>query len=116
MINRARGDIRRLAAASAISGTGDWAASIALALGIYQRRTPDAIRGRVFAAIGAVMTFATAVSFGFAGFLVEAVSWRPVCLGGGLVDVACAVTLALSLRWTPWRPAEPGPVSRTTGS
>jgi len=27
---------------------------------------------------------------------------------------ACAVALALSLRWTPWRPAEPGPVPRTT--
>jgi predicted MFS family arabinose efflux permease len=82
--------------------------------GIYQRRTPDAIRGRVFAAIGAVMTFASAASFGFAGFLVDAVGWRPVYLGGGLVDIACAVALALSLRWTPWRPAEPGPVPRTT--
>jgi MFS family permease len=83
--------------------------------GIYQRRTPDAIRGRVFAAVGAVMTLATAVGFGFAGFLVDAVSWRPVYLGGGLVDVACAVALALSLRWAPWRRAEPGPVPRATG-
>jgi len=66
------------------------------------------IRGRVFAAVGAVMTFASAASFGFAGFLVDAVGWRPVNLGGGLVDIACAVALALSLRWTPWRPAEPG--------
>jgi hypothetical protein len=31
MINRGRGDIRRLAAGSAISGAGDWAASTALA-------------------------------------------------------------------------------------
>jgi len=83
--------------------------------GIYQRRTPDEIRGRVFAAIGAVMTFASAVSYGFAGFLVDAVGWRPVYLGGGLVDIACAVALAVSLRWTPWRPAETGPVPRTTG-
>ena len=64
----------------------------------------------MFAAIGAVMTFASAASFGFAGFLVDAVGWRPVYLGGGLVDIACAVALSLSLRWTPWRPAEPGPV------
>jgi MFS family permease len=84
--------------------------------GIYQRRIPDEIRGRAFAAIGAVTTFATAVSFGFAGFLVEAVGWRPVYLVGGLVDIACAVALALSLRWTPWRPAEAGPVPHTTGS
>ena len=76
--------------------------------GIYQRRTPDEIRGRVFAAVGAVMTFASAASFGFAGFLVDAVGWRPVNLGGGLVDIACAVALALGLRWTPWRRSEPG--------
>jgi hypothetical protein len=30
-------------------------------------------------------------------------------------DIACAVALALSLRWTPWRPAEAGPVPHTTG-
>ena len=35
MINRGRGDIRRRAAASAISGTGDWAASTALAPAVY---------------------------------------------------------------------------------
>jgi len=76
--------------------------------GVYQRRTPDAIRGRMFAAVGAITTFATAVSFGFAGFLVDAVGWRPVYLGGGVVDVACAVAVALSLRWAPRRPAESG--------
>ena len=37
MINRGRGDIRRRAAASAISGTGDWAASTALALAVYAK-------------------------------------------------------------------------------
>src|SRR5215467_4671660 len=72
--------------------------------GVYQRRTPDAIRGRMFAAVGAITTFATAVSFGFAGFLVDAVGWRPVYLGGGLVDVACAGAVALSPRWAPRRP------------
>jgi hypothetical protein len=64
MINRGRGDIRRLAAASAISGTGGWAASTALALAVYAKTG--------------------------------------------------SVALALSLRWTPWRPAEAGPVPRTT--
>ena len=66
--------------------------------GIYQRGTPDAIRGRMFAAVGAVMNLATAASFGAAGFVVEAVGWRPVYLGGGLVDVACAAALAVVLR------------------
>jgi hypothetical protein len=37
MINRGRGDSRRLAAASAIAGTGDWAASTALALAVYAK-------------------------------------------------------------------------------
>ena len=66
--------------------------------GIYQRGTPDAIRGRMFAAVGAISTFASAASFGFGGFLVEAVGWRPVYLGGGLIDVACAGALGLTLR------------------
>jgi MFS family permease len=66
--------------------------------GIYQRGTPDAIRGRMFAAVGAITTFASAASFGFAGFLVEAAGWRLVYLGGGLIDVACAAVLAMILR------------------
>ena len=78
--------------------------------GIYQRGTPDAIRGRMFAAAGAITTFATAVSFGFAGFLVEAVGWRPVYLGGGLVDIACAGALALTLWMRPGRLAETPPL------
>ena len=71
-------------------------------------RTPDAIHGRMFAAVGAITTCATAVGFAFAGFLVDAVGWRPVYLGGGLVDVACAGAVALSPRWAPRRPAESG--------
>ena len=73
--------------------------------GIYQRATPDAIRGRMFAAVGAITTFASAVSFGFAGFLVEAAGWRPVYLGGGLIDVACAAVLGVILRRRASHPA-----------
>jgi MFS family permease len=69
----------------------------------------------VFAAVGAVMTLAAAASFGFAGFLVDAVGWRAVYLGGGLVDVACAAALALSLRGTPSHPAEAGPEPLVAG-
>jgi MFS family permease len=75
--------------------------------GIYQRATPDAIRGRMFAAVGAITTFASAVSFGFGGFLVEAAGWRPVYLGGGLIDVACAAVLAVILRKRASHPARP---------
>ena len=68
--------------------------------GIYQRGTPDVIRGRMFAAaVGATTTFASAAGYGFAGFLVAAVGWRPVYLGGGLV---------------PRRPA-PGVLARASG-
>jgi MFS family permease len=77
--------------------------------GLYQRGRPDAIRGRMFAAVGAITTVATAVSFGFAGFLVQAAGWHPVYLGGGLIDVACAAVLALTLRRTPSRPAQTQP-------
>lgn len=73
--------------------------------GIYQRATPDAIRGRMFAAVGAITAFASAVSFGFAGFLVEVAGWRLVYLGGGLIDVACAGVLAVILRRRASRPA-----------
>ena len=73
--------------------------------GLYQRATPDAIRGRMFAAVGAITTFASAVGFGFGGFLVEAVGWRPVYLGGGLVNVACAAVLAVILRRKASHPA-----------
>lgn len=66
--------------------------------GIYQRRTPDNVRGRMFAAVGAVTRLATALSFAAAGFVVQAVGWRPVYLGGGLVDVACGVLLAVTFR------------------
>jgi len=63
--------------------------------GIYQRGSPDEIRGRVFAAVGGVMTLAGAMSYVFAGFLVGAVGWRPVYLVGGATDVACGIVLGV---------------------
>lgn len=60
----------------------------------------------MFAAVGATTTFASAAGYGFAGFLVAAVSWRPVYLGGGLVDVACAGVLAVTVRMRAIRQAD----------
>src|SRR6185437_5133669 len=77
--------------------------------GIYQRGTPDAIRGRMFAAVGATTTFASAAGYGFAGFLVTAVGWRLVYLAGGIIDIACAAILALALRMRVSGPAENPP-------
>jgi MFS family permease len=82
--------------------------------GIYQRGTPDHIRGRVFAAVGAASTLASAVGYGFAGFLVAAVGWRPVYLGGGLTDMACAGVLALALWLRARNPAENPPLNRAS--
>jgi len=79
--------------------------------GIYQRGTPDVIRGRMFAAVGAITTFASAVGYGFAGFLVGAVGWRPVYLGSGLIDMACAGALAIALWMRASRPAENPPLA-----
>jgi MFS family permease len=81
--------------------------------GIYQRGTPDAIRGRMSAAVGATTTIASAADYGFAGFLVTAAGWRPVYLAGGLIDIACAALLALTLRIRASRPAQHPPPSRT---
>jgi MFS family permease len=142
MINRGRGDIRRLAAASAISGAGDWAASTALALAVYAKtgsavwlsvsflltQVPSALvaplsgimadrldRRRIMIAcdlLGAVT---------YAGMAVTSAPLPLITLGSlaallhSPFDIACAVALALSLRWTPWRPAEAGPVPHTTG-
>jgi hypothetical protein len=65
----------------------------------------------MFAAVGAITTLASAASFGFAGFLVEAAGWRLVYLGGGLIDVACAAVLAMILRRAdvPLSAARPSP-------
>ena len=64
----------------------------------------------MFAAVGATTTFASAAGYGFAGFLVEAVGWRLVYLGGGLIDIACAGILALALGMRVSRPAENRPL------
>ena len=53
-----------------------------------------------------LLVAASAIS---AGFLVDVVGWRPVYLGGGMVDAACAAALAASLGGTPGHPAESGP-------
>jgi MFS family permease len=77
--------------------------------GIYQRGTPDAVRGRMFAAAGAITTIASAAGYGFAGFLVTAAGWRLVYLAGGIIDIACAAILALALRRRVSRPPENPP-------
>jgi hypothetical protein len=88
MVDRGQGDIRRPAAALAISGTGDWAATIALSLVVY---------AKTGSAVWLSMTFLL------------------TRLPSALVAPVSAVALAVTLRWTPWRRAEPGPAPRTAG-
>ena len=101
MIDRARGDIRRL-----------------LTMTIVGAITFIATEAAAVADLPLVHHFGVGgVGYGIINVVwgVDAVGWRPVYLGGGLVDIACAVALAVSLRWTPGRPAEPGPVPRAAG-
>ena len=50
-----------------------------------QRRVPDAVRGRVVAAIETAVLSSLALSFGFAGFLLDAVGPRMTYLVAGVV-------------------------------
>jgi len=84
MANRGRGDIRLLAAASAISGTGDCAATIALSLAVYAK-TASAVWLSV-------------------SFLLTRIPSAPAAPLSGV-----AAALAASLRGTPGHPAESGP-------
>ena len=52
---------------------------------LVQRRVPDAVRSRVLAAIEAAVLVSLALSFGFAGFLLEAVGPRVTYLVAGVV-------------------------------
>ena len=52
---------------------------------LVQRRVPDAVRGRVVAAIEAAVLVSLALSFGFAGFLLDAVGPRMTYLVAGVV-------------------------------
>ena len=61
---------------------------------LIQRRVPDAVRGRVLAAIEAAVLVSLALSFGFAGFLLEAVGPRMTYLVAGVVFAIGALLIA----------------------
>src|SRR5437764_12647906 len=103
MINRGRGDIRRLAAASAISGSGDWAASTALALAVYAK-TDSA----VWLSVSFLLTRIPSAFVGLStGFMSPPLGFRPLII---TCFVLVAVTMSvmvvsscmgplISLRW-----------------
>ena len=59
-----------------------------------QRRVPDAVRSRVLAAIETAVLISLALSFGFAGFLLEAVGPRMTYLVAGVVFAIGALVIA----------------------
>ena len=61
---------------------------------LIQRRVPDAVRGRVLAAIEAAVLVSLALSFGFAGFLLDAVGPRMTYLVAGVVFAIGALLIA----------------------
>jgi MFS family permease len=60
---------------------------------LVQRRVPDAVRGRVLAAIEAAVLVSLALSFGFAGFLLDAVGPRMTYLVAGVVFAVGALLI-----------------------
>lgn len=60
--------------------------------GLYQRRSPDHVRGRVFGAVSTVGSTADFVGLAFAGFVVEALGPRGVyALGAAIAAIAVGV-------------------------
>jgi MFS family permease len=81
----------------AAGGIADGIASVAEET-LVQRRVPDAVRSRVIAAIETAVLVALALSFGFAGFLLEAVGPRATYLVAGVVFGIGALVIAVVLR------------------
>jgi MFS family permease len=76
---------------------------------IFQRRSPDHLRGRVFGAVGAGGLIANAVGFTFAGFLVEAFGPKGTYALCGIASLL--VTPLLAPMFRALRSGEPSPES-----
>jgi MFS family permease len=73
---------------------------------ILQRRTPDAVRSRVAAAFEGLLHGMFAVSFVFAGLLVEWLGPKPAYLVAGAGSLVTAAVLSPLLRAQPGRAAD----------
>jgi MFS family permease len=81
----------------AAGGIADGIATVAEET-LVQRRVPDAVRSRVVAAIETAILIALAMSFGFAGFLVDAVGPRLTYIVAGAMFGTGALVIAVVLR------------------
>jgi MFS family permease len=97
-----------------LAAGGQWTLST---IGL-QMATPDALRGRIFAADFAFVTLTTSVSFLVAGTLSSALGPRPVLAGFSVVAVSWALaylSVTRSVRRGPERPGAGGTVAADAG-
>jgi MFS family permease len=73
------------------------AANNAYGMGLIMNRTPDAVRGRVMAAINGLFSLANVISMGAGGVLLGIFGVREVFFAAGLVCVAVVVGFAPSI-------------------
>jgi MFS family permease len=77
-------------ACNLVWGVGD-AVSLVAMTGLLQRRTPDAVRGRVVAARESIVNVAVMVGFLAAGPTIAAIGAQPTYAVGGVAALAAAV-------------------------
>jgi MFS family permease len=92
-----------------VAGTSDGMVDVAVEV-IYQRRSPDAVRSRVVATLEATWHTGLALSFLFAGWLIDSFGPKMAYILGGVGCAVCALIL-LPLRRLD-RPAHSPPESR----
>jgi MFS family permease len=78
---------------SFIAGLGN-AGLNAYAIGIVMAKAPEAARGRVMAAVGAIITTGSVLSTAASGALITLFEVRPVLLFGGLIAAVIFVLLS----------------------
>ena len=78
---------------SFIAGLGN-AGLNAYAIGIVMAKAPEAARGRVMAAVGAIITTGSVLSTAASGALISAFEVRPVLLVGGVIAAVIFVLLS----------------------
>jgi MFS family permease len=104
-------------AAMLVTGSADGLVEVAVEV-IFQRRSPDAVRSRTVATLEGTFLLGLAMSFLFAGWLVDAFGPKAAyaLAGGGLLVATLMLLPLLRQRGTDPTAATPGPLDPTVGS